>query len=132
MIKTGIDLVDVKRVESLYKKKNFEKYFLTPYEKESIIRDSGKDAETNEKIFPYNTLAGLFAAKEAVAKALGVGFSLGWRYNEIEVRSGEIGAPYIVLNGKMKERFDAIGGKEISISISHDAGIAAAVCVIAG
>ncbi len=132
MIRTGIDLVETKRIKTLYEKKNFKKYFLTDSEIEMINNDAGKDAETGDKIIPYNTIAGLFACKEAVAKALGVGFSLGWRYNEIEIKSGEIGAPYVVLHGKMKERFEFLKGKEISVSISHDSGFAVAVCVING
>ena len=132
MIKSGIDLLEIKRIESFCKRKNFEKYFLTDLEKQSINKDYGMDAETKIKIVPYATIAGFFVAKEAVAKALGVGFSLGWRYNEIEIRSGEIGEPFVVLYGKMKKRFEDIGGKEISISISHDGGFATAVCVIVG
>lgn len=132
MIKTGIDLVKVDRIKTVYKRKNFSKYFLTEYEKSVIARETGTDSCTHEEIIPYETIAGLFAAKEAVSKALGVGLSLGWKYNEIEINETDLGEPIVVLSGKMKERFDKIGGKEVSVSISHDAGIAAAVCVILG
>ena len=69
------------------------------------------------------SMAGLFAAKEAVAKALGTGFR-GFFPNEIEVRHKETGAPYVVLYGKAKEQAkDA----RILISISHTKTTAIAV-----
>ena len=64
------------------------------------------------------SLAGRFAVKEAVAKALGTGIGeMTWV--EIEVVSDESGRPELVLHGAAKRLADELGLREWSISLSH-------------
>ena len=77
----------------------------------------------------YETLAGNFAAKEAVVKAMGTGFK-GCSPKEIEILRHESGKPYVVLHNKTKEIFDSMNGGNISISISHSKENAVAFAVI--
>ena len=76
------------------------------------------------------SVAGMFAAKEAFLKALGVGLMGGVALSDIGVTHDERAARRMPCPQKAK---DAMAGKGASVSflsISHDAGIAAAVCVL--
>lgn len=129
VIKTGIDMVAVDRMKSLYEKKTFSQHFLADSERDYIVAKSGVD-ENGKKIVPYQTIAGLFASKEAVSKAFGIGFSKGLRFSEIEIFHTGSGEPNVKLSGYFKEVGDTLGVKSIAVSISHDGGFAIAVCVI--
>ncbi|MFA5524397.1 MAG: holo-ACP synthase, partial [Tissierellales bacterium] len=63
-------------------------------------------------------IAGLFAAKEAVSKALGSGIS-GFKWTDIEIYTESSGKPCVRLLGKAKKLADTIGISNIHISISH-------------
>jgi len=76
------------------------------------------------------TLAGRFAAKEALAKALGG--PPGLRWEDCEVLSDETGRPSFVVGGTVVERLDELGISRLHLSISHDAGVAVAVVVCEG
>jgi holo-[acyl-carrier protein] synthase len=72
--------------------------------------------------------AARFAAKEAVAKALGTGMgAVAWR--EIEVLSNERGRPILILHGAAADRAAQLGLHHWSISLTHLADIALAVVV---
>lgn len=73
------------------------------------------------------SLAGIWAAKEAVLKALGMGLSLPLR--DIEIIHTEAGQPHIHLTGKA---LDAAQGGSLLVSITHEGGMAAALCVWQG
>lgn len=74
------------------------------------------------------SLAARFAAKEAVAKALGTGIGdVSWL--EIEVRSDEKKAPYVVLSGEGERLANQLGLKNWSLSLSHTEGMAIAFVV---
>ena len=75
-------------------------------------------------------LAGRFAAKEALAKALGA--PAGLRWSDCEVLSDETGRPDLVVTGSVAERIDDLGVSRLHVSISHDAGVAVAMVVIEG
>ncbi len=69
--------------------------------------------------------AGMFAAKEAIAKAKGTGFA-GFGFADIEILANERGAPYAILHGGA-----ALGEhQKVHLSISHDGGMALAFAVI--
>lgn len=76
--------------------------------------------------------AAMFAAKEAVAKALGTGFARGVAADLIEVTHDGSGAPGVVLHAGAKERLDAIGGRRVHLSLSHEGDMAIAFAVIEG
>ncbi|GAB78034.1 holo-[acyl-carrier protein] synthase [Austwickia chelonae] len=82
------------------------------------------DAEAE---LPLESLAARFAAKEALAKALGAPAGLSW--SDAEVLRGPDGAPTVVMRGSVAARAEALGVTRVHLSLSHDAGIATAFVV---
>lgn len=112
----GTDITEIERIRTAAQKDSFYKGVYTEAERK-YYESHGSRAET---------LAGMFCAKEAVAKALGSGFS-GFRPSSIEILHTEAGAPYARLLGTAAEKFpDA----EIEISISHCKEYATAVAIV--
>jgi holo-[acyl-carrier protein] synthase len=109
----GIDVVDVERFgETLAR---------TPAMRERLFT-------ATELTRPLASLAARFAAKEALAKALGAPAGLHWI--DAEVQTDETGRPSLVLSGSVARRADEIGASRVHVSLSHDAGIASAVVVL--
>lgn len=79
-----------------------------------------------EKMASY---AGRFAVKEAVMKVLGTGWARGVRWRDIEVVRKQGSAPELVLHGVAAQIAAKKGIARIHVTITHDAGIAAAVAV---
>jgi holo-[acyl-carrier protein] synthase len=75
------------------------------------------------------TLAGRFAAKEAVMKALGTGWREGVEFRGIEVLNYPSGKPYVVLHGQTAEKARSLGvtGWQITITHTEDLAIASAI-----
>ncbi len=119
IIGIGLDIVEVDR----FREKGTDQAFLDRLfsEKEQAMFRSRKDLP--------NVIAGNFAAKEAVMKAFGVGFSSGY-YREIEVLREPNGKPYVVLSGTAKQAFADLGGKQLFISISNLTSIACAQVIL--
>jgi holo-[acyl-carrier protein] synthase len=69
----------------------------------------------------YERYAGRFAAKEAAMKALGTGWRHGVRWVDVEVVRQRGGRPTISLQGEARKIADALGVKNIAISITHTA-----------
>lgn len=76
------------------------------------------------------SLAARFAAKEALAKALGSPGGLVWR--DCEVVQDDAGRPSFVVRGTVAELMDRLGVRRTHLSLSHDAGIATAFVVCEG
>ncbi|HEX6513501.1 MAG TPA: holo-ACP synthase [Chloroflexota bacterium] len=73
-------------------------------------------------------LAGRFAAKEAVSKALGTGIRhIHWR--NIEILPNKAGAPRVTLHGRAQQRFEALKLRSMEVSISHSRDNAVAVAI---
>jgi holo-[acyl-carrier protein] synthase len=115
IIFSGIDLIEIDRFSNLnpsIKKRLFTRVF-SPEELEYI----GKS---------YNRAAGIFAAKEAVAKALGCGIGpISWQ--DIIISHTSEKQPTVTLINKAHEKADAFQIKQWSISITHTKKTAAAV-----
>ena len=110
-----LDLCEISRMEKL----SADERFLNRYFNEGeigYIRSKGKSAA--------QTMAGIYAAKEALAKALGTGITFDLK--EISIFHDEAGMPAYSLSGKAKKMGE---GDRFFLSITHDGGIAAAVCV---
>lgn len=124
IIGIGTDVVSIQRIEKAVQRfgERFIKKVFT--DKEAVVCKEGKDPA------PY--LAARFAAKEAVLKALGTGISNGIGFKDVEVSREHGKRPEIILHGKGKETAETLGVKNIHLSISHDAGIAAAFVVVEG
>lgn len=103
----GCDIVDISRVEQLLNQNRFLEKVYTPYEQEYI---RGKTA---------HTAAGLWAAKEAVSKALGTGFK-GFVMKDIEILHNKNGQPQVMLCNGAKATAEKMKIKQIHISISHE------------
>lgn len=113
----GIDLIEIARIEKAMENPRFTLRVYTDGERERVAQRGAR------------TAAGLFAAKEAVAKALGSGFD-GFGLADVEILWDEAGRPGCHLTGGALKRLQAIGGSAVFLSITHDAGVAAAVAVI--
>jgi len=107
-MKIGTDIIEIQRIHSLLEKygDTFKNRFLTP----------------DEIIF-----AGLWAAKEAISKALGCGISATLTFHDIHIFKNSKGAPYFTLSQKANRHYPI---NSASLSISHDGGFAIAVVVI--
>jgi holo-[acyl-carrier protein] synthase len=98
----GIDIIEVARVAQAIRNERFVGRVFTAHESE----------ECRGRGCPEQRFAGRFAAKEAIAKALGR--SLSWR--EVEIRSGRRGEPVAVLSGRAAAW---LAGRSVRVSISH-------------
>ena len=117
----GIDVLDVVRMEKFVQNEHFLDKYFTQYEIEYVSR-------TNRQTL---SLAGLFAAKEAFLKALGIGIGGGIALNDIEIRHDANGKPFLnVLSNKSKIMLKTMSVEEIAISISHTGEIATAICIV--
>ncbi len=115
IVGVGIDVVDVERfAETLRRTPALRTRLFTVAERER----------------PLASLAARFAAKEALAKALGAPAGLHW--TDAEVVSGDDGRPELALTGTVAARAGSLGVGHVHVSLSHDAGIASAVVVLEG
>jgi holo-[acyl-carrier protein] synthase len=73
------------------------------------------------------SLAARFAAKEALAKALGGGDGMHWA--DAEVVTDDFGRPSLVVSGTVAERAASLGVTRWHVSLSHDGGVAAATVI---
>ena len=109
----GIDVVDIGRfMESLDR---------TPAMRERLFTEQERER-------PPASLAARFAAKEALAKALGAPVGMAW--HDAEVVSEATGNPQIEMRGSVLARANDLGVRGVHVSLSHDAGIASAVVVL--
>jgi holo-[acyl-carrier protein] synthase len=77
---------------------------------------------------PLASLAARFAAKEALAKALGAPTGMAW--HDAEVVNEASGNPQFEIRGSVLARANDLGAKTVHVSLSHDAGIASAFVIL--
>ncbi len=77
-------------------------------------------------------VGGLFAAKEAVLKALGTGWGQGLGFRQVEVVGGESGPPRVRLHDRAAKRAQSMGIRVIHLSISHERHYAMAIAIAEG
>lgn len=119
MIKgTGIDMTEVDRIKKNLDNKKFIDKIYSQVEQQYL--------ETRK--FNAQTAAGMFAAKEAVSKCLGTGFT-NFGPCHIEVLKDNLGKPYINLKDNALKRAEELEITNIHISISHTSDYAVAYCV---
>jgi holo-[acyl-carrier protein] synthase len=116
----GIDVASIERMQRALDRFGARLWqrVLTPGEQRDLASRSDRAL----------ALAGRFAAKEALAKALGAPRDVWW--HSVEVRQGPLGAPRLVLSGHARDHAERLGVVRSWLSISHDGGIAAAVVVL--
>jgi holo-[acyl-carrier protein] synthase len=116
-ISTGIDLIEIERIQDAIARhgERFLSRVFTPAERQSC-------ADRPE------SLAARFAAKEAVAKALGSGLD-GFSFRDIEITRAENGAPGLLLHGVAAQMARQQGLAHWSISLSHTREHATAIAI---
>ena len=112
IVGVGIDVVDIARFGAALER--------TPTLRERLFTEG-------ERSLPVRSLAARFAAKEALAKALGAPAGMHW--HDAEVHRGPDGRPHLEVTGTVAEQVRACGITTVHVSLSHDAGIASAVVV---
>ena len=118
----GIDLCGVERIERELKRSDaFLHRFFTNSERAYIASRGQMGAQS---------AAAMFAAKEAFLKAVGTGIGGGIALDEIGVEHLPGGAPAYRLTGTAQARLGELGAERAFLSLTHEAGMAAAVCVI--
>jgi holo-[acyl-carrier protein] synthase len=111
----GIDIIKIDRIRATLDRfgPRFTARVLTDHERR-YVRDRPE------------TMAGRWAAKEAVSKVLGLGVrGIGWR--DIEIERLPTGQPSVRLHGRAAARADQLGMERIAVSISHESDYAVAI-----
>lgn len=117
MLRSGVDVVEVNRIDHAILRHG-QRFFERFYTGQELIDSNGQTP----------ALAARFAAKEAVAKALGTGIGqVAWK--EIEVVNGPRREPQLRLHGQAQELADSMGLTDWAISLSHTEQHAVAVAV---
>lgn len=121
VISIGIDIVDLERVRKLCADGNrsFAERICTAKELEYCYKHSD----------PAPSLAARFAAKEAVAKALGTGIGAHCSFQEVEVTSLPSGVPQLTLHGSAAQTACEMGITRWMLSLTHSRLSAAAVVI---
>ncbi|MEW6719103.1 MAG: holo-ACP synthase [Thermodesulfobacteriota bacterium] len=110
----GVDIVDVSRVKKLLERHGDR--FL------SRVFTEGERKYAMGGANPAERLAGRFAVKEALLKALGTGKSQGILWVDIETLRGTAGKPVVHLHGQAVRWLKWKGGGAVHVSIAHDGG----------
>ena len=130
-MKVGIDLIKVQRIEKIANNLDKADKIFLPDEVDYILSKRSKSGIVLKGTAPYvYAAAGIFAAKEAALKALGVGVNKGTGLADVEIKHDELGAPYIVLHNKAEKEAKLQRINQISLSISHDGGYSTAICIL--
>ncbi|WP_116947060.1 holo-ACP synthase [Jiangella endophytica] len=115
IVGVGIDVVDVRRfAETLERTPRLAVRVFTPAERARSIASQ----------------AARFAAKEALAKALGAPKGLLW--HDAEVVSDDDGRPWFEVRGTVEARCRQLHVETVHLSLSHDAGVASAIVILEG
>ena len=106
----GVDIVEIARMRRILER--------TPSFREKVFSEEER-SYCESTANPEVHYATRFAAKEAVLKALGTGFSRGIANHDVEVRRNAKGRPFVVLHGRAKEVADERGVRELPLSLSY-------------
>ncbi len=116
----GVDMLEISRMERVIERRpSFLRRVFTDEER----------AYCEHTARPAEHYAARFAAREAVLKALGCGFSDGVRVKDVSVVNDETGRPQAKLEGRAAQIAAEQGVREIALSISHTRGVAVANAV---
>lgn len=115
----GVDLVVISRIEQVFDRygERFLARFLCQSERELLAC----------KAYAPKSIAGFWAAKEACAKALGVGIGDRLKFLDMRISYTQANAPLIALDSS---RCAELGVESLALSISHDGGLAIAVVAV--
>ena len=113
----GVDVVDLARFERALDR--------TPALKDRLFAQS--EQADGDYVLPLRSLAGRFAAKEALIKALGD--STGVEWHDMRIVKDDLGNPSIELQDSTRRIAEARGITALHLSMSHDAGLAIAYVI---
>src|SRR5919205_1787920 len=116
-IAVGIDIIEVDRVRKVYEHHG-ERFLRRVFTEQEVLQCRGKVAR----------LAGRFAAKEAISKALGTGMH-GVKWREMEVVQLRSGRPTVRLHGNAKRRAELLGISAFDVSMADLAQFSIAIAV---
>src|ERR1700676_3753738 len=118
-VAVGIDIIEVNRVRKVFERHG-ERFLKRVFTEREVMQCRGK----------AERLAGRFAAKEAISKALGTGIhGVAWR--EMEVVQLRTGRPSVRLHGNAKRRAEQLGLAAFDVSIADLAELSIAIAVAA-
>ena len=118
----GVDLCAVSRIERAIQKAHFLNRVFTEAER-AYLQGRGRGAG--------ESAAAMFAAKEAVAKALGTGFG-SLAPADVEITHDASGAPAYLINEKTRSALQARGAQSAFLSVTHDGDYAMATAILEG
>jgi holo-[acyl-carrier protein] synthase len=118
----GVDMEEVSRIREVISRHG--RIFL------ERVFSSGEIAYCERHRDPAERYAARFAAKEAMMKALGTGWSQGVRWRDIEVTRNPGGRPTILLHGAAREHADRMGARHVNLSLTHSGNFAMAEVIL--
>ena len=118
----GVDMEEVSRIREVISRHG--RIFL------DRVFTSGEVAYCARHRDPAERYAARFAAKEAMMKALGTGWSKGVRWRDIEVMRQPGGRPTILLHGAAREHAERMGARHINLSLTHSGNFALAEVIL--
>lgn len=122
MIKgNGIDIIEIDRIEKAIKNEKFIERIFCKEERDYLLKRN----------MNIRTVAGMFAGKEAVSKALGQGIR-NYKWTDIKILHDSLGKPFVVLSGNAEDIAENLGIENIYISISHCDTYAVAFAIAEG
>ncbi|MFJ7206411.1 holo-ACP synthase [Streptomyces sp. NPDC098789] len=121
IIGVGIDVAAIDRFAASLER--------TPRLAQRLFVETELNLPSGERRGPAS-LAARFAAKEALAKALGAPAGMLWTDAEVYVEP--TGQPRLRVSGTVAARAQALGVRSLHVSLSHDAGVASAVVIAEG
>ncbi len=119
----GVDITPIERIERILRTSHAERFLKRVFSR-TEIEAAFKSPKPSEK------LAGMFAAKEAVSKALGTGFSSGVYPNRILIEKTPKGAPKVSFSDQLINILKDLDAGVVFLSLTHSDSMASAFVVI--
>lgn len=120
----GTDIVEIARVQSILESQHAEKFTIR------ILAQAEREYAINRKQGYIQFVAGRFAAKEAIAKAIGCGIGVNLSFQDIEILPDREGKPLVRLHLQAQKRCQLNTNTHIHLSISHERAFAIAYAIV--
>ncbi len=123
----GVDIVEVSRIADMLER-HADRFRERVYTAAELAAADAKTTNNNTRLIH---MAGRFAAKEAVMKALSTGWGQGVGFSDIEILAASTGAPTVTLHNAALTHAQSLGVRSWLISISHTSthAIASAIAI---
>lgn len=121
IVAIGVDAVAIPRIEALWRGSG-ERFL-------ARVFTAKERAYCLERARPAESLAARFAAKEAVMKCLGTGWTGGVAFQEIEVARDDAGAVQVAVTGRAAQTAQRLGIRRFHLSLTHTHAVATAFAI---